>query len=71
MDRTLVCRHCKQRLYDLNFNTLKVCLSERDVSKEFKLLEIDKYLETYLRTDPNFIYLREKNRTNFSIDAVD
>ena len=70
-DRTLVCRHCKQLLYDLNFNMLKVCLSERDMLKEFKLLETDKYLETCLKDDPIFFYLREKNRINISIDTID
>ena len=53
-DRNFVFRHCRQLLHDLNFNTMKVCLSEKDVPKEFELLEIEKYHEMYLKADPFF-----------------
>ena len=66
-----MCSHCKQLLYDLNFNTMKVCLSERYVPKEFKLLEIDKYLKMCLKADPIFFYLKENNSINIYIDAID
>ena len=68
-DRNAMCSHCKQLLYDLNFNTMKVCLSERDVPKEFKLLETDKYLKMCLKADSIFFYLKENNRINIYIDA--
>ena len=69
--RNFVCRHCRQLLHDLNFNKMKVCLNEKDVPKEFELLEIDKYLEMCLKTDPFFFYAKEKNRVNIYTDTVD
>ena len=50
---------------------MKVCLNEKDVPKEFELLEIDKYLEMCLKTDPFFFYAKEKNRVNIYTDTVD
>ena len=49
---------------------MKVCLSERDVPKEFKLLEIDKYLKIFLKADPIFFYSKEDNSINISIDVI-
>ena len=49
---------------------MKVCLSERDVPKEFKLLEIDKYLKIFLKADPIFLYSKENNSINISIDVI-
>ena len=49
---------------------MKVCLSERDVPKEFKLLEIDKYLKIFLKADPIFFYSKENNSINISIDVI-
>ena len=69
--RNFVCRHCRQLLHDLNFNKMKVCLNEKDVPKEFELLEIDKYLEMCLKADPFFFYAKEKNRINIYTDTVD
>ena len=70
-DRNMMCRHFKQLLYNLNFNTMKVCLSERDVSKEFKLLDLEKYLEMCLKANPTFFYSKENNSINIFIDAID
>ena len=33
---------------------LKVCIKEKNLPKEFKLIEVDNYLEMYLRADPTF-----------------
>ena len=66
-----MCRHCRQLLHNLNFSTIKVCLSEKDALKEFELLEIHKYLEMCLKVDQFFFYVKEKNRINISIDAID
>ena len=49
---------------------MKVCLSERDVPKEFKLLEIDKYLKIFLKADPIFFYSKENNSINIFIDVI-
>ena len=59
-DKNLVCRHCKQFLYDLNFNTIKICIREQDLLQEIKLMEIDKYLEMCLKADPTFLLQGKK-----------
>ena len=28
-DKNLVCRHCKQLFYDLNFDAMKICIREK------------------------------------------
>ena len=40
-DKNLVCRHCKQLFYDLNFDTMKICIREKDLMKEIELMETD------------------------------
>ena len=37
--------HCRRLRYALNSDTIKACLKKEDVLKEFKLIEINKYLE--------------------------
>ena len=69
-DKNLVCRHCKQLFYDLNFNTMKISIREKDLQKEIELMEIDKYLEIGLKADPIFFYSKEHNRVNISNDAI-
>ena len=54
-DKNLICSHCKQLLHALNFSTLKVCIKERDLPKEFDVMEIDNYLTTFWQIDNFFI----------------
>ena len=42
-------------------------MSEKDVPKGIKLIEINKYIEMRLKADPIFFYSDEANRSNISI----
>ena len=55
-DKNLICRHCKQLLYDLNFNTIKICIRDGEILKEIELKEIDKYLEMCPKADLFFFF---------------
>ena len=46
-------------------------MSEKDVPKEIKLNEINKYIEMCLKANPIFFYSDEANRSNISIYAVE
>ena len=71
IEKILVWGHCSRLLHDINYNTLKICISEKNLPKEMKLIEIDKYLEMCLKTDPIFFYSERNNKINISIDALD
>ena len=43
IEKKLVCAHCSPLLHDINYNTLKICISGKNLPKEMKLVEIDKY----------------------------
>ena len=70
-NKNLACCHCRRLRYALSTDTVKVCLKKEDVLKEFKLIEINKYLEKHLRTDPIFYYSKEENEVKLSIDSLD
>ena len=70
-NENLACCHCRSLRYALNTDTIKVCLKKEDVLKEFKLIEINKYLEKHLRADPIFYYSKEENEIKLSIDSLD
>ena len=67
----MACCHCRSLRYALNTDTIKVCLKKEDVLKEFKLIEINKYLEKHLRANPIFHYAKEVNEIKLSIDSLD
>ena len=46
-------------------------MSEKDVSKGIKLIEINKYIVMCLKADPIFFYSDEVNRSNILIYAVE
>ena len=56
MAKHLVCGHCSH-LLDLNFNIMKNCIAKKNLLKEMKLIEIDKYLEMCLKAAPIFFLL--------------
>ena len=67
----MACCHCRRLRYALNTDTIKICLKNEDVLKEFKLVETNKYLEKHLRADPSFYYSKEENEIKLSIDSLD
>ena len=69
-EKDLVCKHCAKLQHDLNFDTIKTCIRKEDVTKDFKIWEIDNYLEMVLKTDLIFFCSPQKNRILTSIDAV-
>lgn len=70
-EKDLVCKHSAKLQHDLNFNTIKICIRKEDIPKDFKIWQIDSYLEIILKTDPMFIYSPQKSHILISIDAVD
>ena len=66
----MACCHCKRARYALNTDTIKICLKKEDLPKEFKLVEINKYLE-HLKADLIFYYSKEENEMKLSIDSLD
>ena len=70
LDKNLACCHCKRVRYALNTDTIKICLKKEDLPKEFKLVEINKYLE-HLKADLIFYYSKEENEMKLSIDSLD
>lgn len=46
-------------------------MSEKDVSKGIKLIEINKYIVMCLKADPIFFYSDEVNRSNILTYAVE
>ena len=70
-NRNLACCHCRRLRYALNPDTIKVCLKKGDELKEFKLIEINKYLEKHLKADWIFYYWKEENEIKLSIDSLD
>ena len=55
----------------INSNTTKVCFKKEDVPKEFKLIEINKYLEKHLRADSIFCYSKEEDQIKLPKDSLD
>ena len=47
VNKNIACIHCKRLRNALNFDTIKLCLKKEDLQREFKLAEIDKYLEKH------------------------
>ena len=70
-NKNLACCHCRRLRYALNTDTIRICLEKEDVLTEFKLIEINKYLEKHLRADPIFYYSKEENEIKLSIDSLD
>ena len=70
-NKNLACCHCRRLRYALNTDTIKVCIKKEDVLREFKLIEMNKYLEKHLRADPIFYYSKEENEFKLSIDCLD
>ena len=70
MDKNLACCHCKRVRYALNTDTIKICLKKEDLLREFKLVEINKYLG-HLKVDPIFYYSKEENEIKLFIDSLD
>ena len=70
-EKGLVCKHCAKLQHDPNFNTIKICIRKEDVPKDFKIWEIDNYLEMVLKAGLIFFYSPQKNCILISIDAVD
>ena len=63
INKNVACSHCRQLINSLNQCVRKVCLKPEDVRKEFKLEEIDKYLEKHhLKADQIFYYSKEEKK---------
>ena len=43
---------------------------KEDLPREFKLIEINKYLKKHLRADPIFYYSKEENHIKLSITLL-
>ena len=71
LNKDMICIHCKRLRFALNCETMKVCLRNKDLPKEFKLLEIEKFLEKYLKADPIFYFSKEENEIKLSIVSLD
>ena len=69
LNKNLVCCHCKRLRYALNTDAI-ICLKKEDLPKEFKLVDINKYLE-HLKADLIFYYSKEENEMKLSIDSLD
>ena len=69
--KNLVCGHCSSHEMNLNFSAMKICVAKKDLPKEMKLMEINKYLEMCLKADPLFFYCEETNKIKISIDGLD
>ena len=65
-----VCGHCSHLLKDLNFNTMKICFAKKDLLKEMKLIEIDKYLRTCLNANPIFFIEKKQTKLTFLLTAL-
>ena len=50
-EKGLVCKTCAKFQPDLNVSTIKICIRKEDVPKDYKVWEIDKYLEMVLKAD--------------------
>ena len=50
---------------------MKICIRKEDVPKDFKIWEIDNYLQMILKADLIFFYSPQKIHILISIDAVD
>ena len=70
LNKNVVCVHCKRLRDALNSSKTKVCLKKEDVPKEFKLIEINKYLKRHLRVDLVFYYSKEENQIKLSVDYL-
>ena len=70
LNKNLVCCHCKRLRHALNTDTIKICLKKEDLPREFKLVELEKYLE-HLKADPIFYYSKEENEIKLSIGSLD
>ena len=70
-DKDSICDHCRKLKYALNCESTKLCLEKEYVPKKFKLIEMNKYLEKYLKADPIFFYSKEENEIKSSIDSPD
>ena len=70
-NKNLAWSHCRRLRYELNTDTIKVCLKKEDVLKEIKLIEINKYLEKHLRANAIFYYSKEENEIKLSIGSLD
>ena len=71
MNKNVACVHCKRLRDALNCDTIKLCLKKEDLPGEFELVEIKKYLEKYLRTDPILYHSKEENQVKLSIGSLD
>ena len=56
LNKNMVCCHCKRLRNALNSDTIKLRLKKEDLPSEFKLVEINKCLEKYLKADPIFYF---------------
>ena len=70
LKKNMVCCHCKRLRNALNSDTIKLFLKKEDLPSEFKLIEINKYLEKYLKADPIFYYSKEENEIKLSTDSL-
>ena len=61
LNKNLAFCHCKRLRYALNTDTIKICLKKEDLPREFKLVEINKYLE-HLQVDPIFYHSKSKKK---------
>ena len=71
ISKDVACSHCRQLVRSLNPSTIKVCVEENDLPEDFNLIEIDKYVEMYLKADPIFYYSKENNQIQLSADSPD
>ena len=67
--RNLICSHCRWLTYSLNRCARRTCLKPQDVSKNFHLMETDKYLKMHLKPDLFFHYSKEENKILVTIDS--
>ena len=71
INKDVACSHYRQLFHSLNSSTINVRAEANDLPVDFNLIEIDKYLEMYLRVDPIFYYSKQNNQIQMSIDSPD
>lgn len=60
--RNLACKHSCFMFRSLNWYVLKICFEEKNISKHFELIEIDKHLFEKIAGDVIFHYDRKQQR---------
>ena len=71
IDKDAICIHCRRMRYSLSNETIKVCLRKENIPKEFKLIQIDNYLQKYINGDPHFFFSEEDNEIKAMPDSPD